>query len=166
MKNLKLIVCGSTASWVLDNIINATGGLHNRITKVIHLKPFTLGETDEYLKKRGIRLKPIQILELYMVMGGVPYYLNQIEKGRSATEIINNVCFTEDGLLFSEYGRLFRSLFKNADVHLKIIQEIVKKRNHISRQELINSGGFSSGGGFHDKTMELVSSGFIREYVP
>ena len=98
--------------------------------------------------------------------GGVPYYLNQIEKGRSATEIINSVCFTEDGLLFSEYDRLFPSLFKNADVHLKIVREVVKKRNHISKQELINSGGFSSGGGFHDKIMELVESGFIREYVP
>jgi AAA+ ATPase superfamily predicted ATPase len=166
LKNLKLIVCGSAASWVLDNIINATGGLHNRITRIIHLKPFSLGETEEYLKKRGVRLKPLQILELYMAMGGIPYYLNQIEKGKSATEIISRVCFTDDGLLFSEYDRLFRSLFKNAEVHLKIIQKIVKKGNHISKKELINSGGFSSGGGFHDKIMELVSSGFIREYVP
>ena len=166
IKNLKLIVCGSAASWVLDNIINATGGLHNRITKIIHLKHFDLGETNEYLKKRGIRLNLIQILELYMVMGGIPYYLNQIEKGKSATEIINSVCFTEDGLLFSEYDRLFPSLFKNADMHLKIISEIVKKRNHCTRQELINSAGLSSGGGFHDKIMELVSSGFIREFVP
>jgi AAA+ ATPase superfamily predicted ATPase len=166
VNNLKLIVCGSAASWVLDNIINATGGLHNRITNTIHLKHFSLGETDEYLKNRGIRLKPIQILELYMVMGGIPYYLNQIEKGKSATEIINTVCFTEDGLLFSEYDRLFRSLFKNADIHLKIIQKIVRKRNHILRQELINAGGFSSGGGLHDKIKELVSSGFIQEFVP
>lgn len=166
VKNLKLIVCGSAASWVLDNIINATGGLHNRITKVIHLKQFSLGETNEYLKKRSVRFKPLQILELYMVMGGIPYYLNQIEKGKSAAENINNVCFTEDGLLFSEYDRLFPSLFKNADIHLKIIREIVKKKNHISRQDLVNSGGFSSGGGFHDKVSELVSSGFIREYVP
>jgi AAA+ ATPase superfamily predicted ATPase len=166
LKNLKLIVCGSAASWVLDNIINATGGLHNRITRIIHLKPFSLGETEEYLKKRGVRLKPLQILELYMAMGGIPYYLNQIEKGKSATEIISRVCFTDDGLLFSEYDRLFRSLFKNAEVHLKIIQKIVKKGNHISKKELINSGGFSSGGGFRDKIMELVSSGFIREYVP
>jgi AAA+ ATPase superfamily predicted ATPase len=166
LKNLKLIVCGSAASWVLDNIINATGGLHNRITRIIHLKPFSLGETEEYLKKRGVRLKPQQILELYMAMGGIPYYLNQIEKGKSATEIISRVCFTDDGLLFSEYDRLFRSLFKNAEVHLKIIQKIVKKGNHISKKELINSGGFSSGGGFRDKIMELVSSGFIREYVP
>jgi hypothetical protein len=166
VNNLKLIVCGSAASWVLDNIINATGGLHNRITNTIHLKPFGLGETDEYLKIRGIRLKPIQILELYMVMGGIPYYLNQIEKGKSATEIINTVCFTEDGLLFSEYDRLFRSLFKKAEMHLKIIQKIAMKRNHISRQELINAGGFSSGGGLHDKIKELVSSGFIQEFVP
>lgn len=105
-------------------------------------------------------------MELYMVMGGIPYYLNQIEKGKSAAEIINKVCFTEDGLLFSEYDRVFRSLFKNSDVHLKIIQEIVKKRNHIMRQELINAGGFSSGGGFHDKIKELASSGFIQEFVP
>jgi AAA+ ATPase superfamily predicted ATPase len=85
--NLKLIVCGSAASWVIENLIQAKGGLHNRITATIHLQPFTLNESSRYLKSRGAQLKPLQILELYMAIGGIPHYLRQVEKGKSSTQI-------------------------------------------------------------------------------
>ncbi|ETR68115.1 MAG: hypothetical protein OMM_04753 [Candidatus Magnetoglobus multicellularis str. Araruama] len=145
---LKLIVCGSASSWILDKLINDKGGLHNRITKTIHLKPFLLKDTAIYLESKGVSLKPIQVLELYMVMGGIPFYLNQVDQGQSSTQIINSLCFQEDGLLFNEFHRLFRSLFDEADVHHKIIREIVKKGNNISRQTLLQSTGHTSGGGF------------------
>jgi len=164
--NLKLIVCGSASSWILDKLINDKGGLHNRITKIIHLKPFSLKDSVIYLESKGVTLKPIQRLELYMVMGGIPFYLNQVEQGQSSTQIINSLCFQEEGLLFNEFHRLFRSLFDEADVHHKIIREIVKKGNNISRQALLESTGHTSGGGFKKKLNELARSGFIKEFVP
>ncbi len=166
ISNLILVVCGSAASWVLEKLIHAKGGLHNRITDTIHLTPFSLGEADLYLKSRGINLKSMQVLELYMVMGGIPHYLRQVEKGKSATQIINSLCFHRDGFLFSEFGRLFKSLFDQPDVHNRIIRELVKKRNGISREELLKATGFSSGGTFQKRLLELEESGFIDIYVP
>jgi len=164
--NLILIVCGSAALWILEKLINAKGGLHNRITDTIHLHPFSLYETDLYLKSRGIRLKPMQTLELYMVMGGIPHYLRQIKKGKSSTQQINSLCFHKDGFLFSEFNRLFESLFDCSDIHNTIIREIAKKRNGISRNDLLTATGLSSGGTFKKRIMELKESGFIEEFVP
>ncbi len=164
--NLKLIVCGSAASWMLEKLIHSKGGLYNRVTDTIHLKPFNLGESDRFLKSRNINLKPMQILELYMVMGGIPYYLNQIEKGKSAAQLINDLCFNEDGLLFSEFNRLFESLFDSAEGHYNIIRQIAKKGNNIKRKELLESSIHRSGGGFKKKMDELKMSGFIKEIVP
>lgn len=164
--NLILIVCGSAASWILEKLIHAKGGLHNRITHTIHLKPFNLEEAALYLKSRGINLKPMQLLELYMVMGGVPHYLRQVEKGKSATQIIHSLCFKKDGFLFSEFDRLFKSLFDHSEVHNRIIREIVKKRNGTSREELLKATGFSSGGTFQKRLLELEESGFIDIFVP
>ncbi len=165
-KRLKLIVCGSAASWVIDKLIQAKGGLHNRITGTIHLQPFTLGESSRYLKSRGVKLKPLQILELYMAIGGVPHYLRLVEKGKSATQIINSLCFHKDGFLFTEFTRLFASLFDHADIHRKIIYEIAKKRNGILRGELLEAAGYKSGGTFNKRLQELRESGFIQEFIP
>ena len=96
---IKLIVCGSAVSWMLEKVIYAKGSLHNRITARIHLQPFSLKEVRDYLGYRGIRLNDMQVLELYMVMGGIPHYLRSVSKGLSAAQNINNICFQPEGLL-------------------------------------------------------------------
>ncbi len=166
IQNIKLVVCGSAASWMLDKLIHAKGGLYNRLTDVIHLKPFTLGESILYLSQKGIRLNDMQMLELYMVMGGIPHYLNQVKKGKSSAQNINTVCFDESELLFSEYNRLFDSLFDESEDHYRIIHEISKNGNSISRTDLLKKTGLTSGGGFKKKINELKMSGFVQEYVP
>jgi hypothetical protein len=78
---IKLIICGSASNWILRNIINNIGRLHNRATRVIHLKPFDLSQTKEYLEHRKIKLSNDEIVDLYMVIGGITFYLDQIMPG-------------------------------------------------------------------------------------
>lgn len=163
---LIFVVCGSAASWMLDNLINAKGGLHNRLTKTILLKPYNLKGVQQFLAYRNIHLNHKQILDLYMVFGGIPHYLKQVEKGKSALQIINKVCFQTDGLLYDEFDRLFRSLFSNAEDSLLIIKAISKSQYGISRENLIGSTGISSGGTLNKRLRELESAGFIQSYVP
>ena len=108
----------------------------------------------------------LQILELYMAIGGIPHYLRQVEKGKSSTQIINSLCFHKDGFLFTEFTRLFQSLFDHADIHNKIICEIGKKRNGILRADLLEATGYKSGGTFKKRLQELRESGFIQEFIP
>lgn len=103
---IRLIVCGSAASWIIKNIVNNTGGLHNRITAQLRLDPFSLIETKNYLKYLRINLNDKQILVLYMVMGGIPHYLKHIENGLSAAQNIDKLCFTKNGILFNEFNNI------------------------------------------------------------
>jgi AAA+ ATPase superfamily predicted ATPase len=166
LPNLKLIVCGSAASWILENLIHAKGGLHNRITKTILLEPFSLHETKIYLKKRGIHLNDKQLLDIYMVMGGVPHYLRQIQKGKSATQNINELCFHKDGLLYTEFKKLFKSLYDDSDTHLSIIREVAKHRYGIDRTQLLEKIKMQSGGTFNKRLSELEEAGFIQKFIP
>src|SRR5206468_4062282 len=93
LPNVKIILCGSAASWMLDKLINAKGGLHNRITRILLIEPFDLGNTKTFLHQRGIKLSNKSILDLYLAMGGIPYYLNQIKPGKSVIQNINDICF-------------------------------------------------------------------------
>jgi len=163
---LIFVVCGSAASWMLDNLINAKGGLHNRLTKIISLKAYNLKGVQQFLAYRNIHLSHKQILDIYMVFGGIPYYLKQVEKGKSALQIINKVFFQTDGLLYDEFDRLFRSLFSNAEENLLIIKAISKNQHGISREDLIKLTGISSGGTLNKRLRELDSAGFIQSYVP
>lgn len=166
MPNMILIACGSAASWMLENLIQAKGGLHNRLTRRILLEPFNLKDTKKFLKSRSIRLKNKHILDLYMVFGGIPYYLKEIEKGKTPVQIIDKTCFEKDGLLFSEFTYLFHSIFEMADTNLTIIKEISKKANGISREELIKATKISSGGTLNKRLDELEASGFIQSFMP
>jgi len=163
---IKLIVCGSAASWILEKVIYSKGGLHNRITARIHLLPFTLKEAQDYLKYRGIQLNEMQVLELYMVIGGIPYYLKSVSKGLSASQNINRICFQKEGLLLDEFDRLFASLFDRSDVHVDIIQALARNRKGLSREELLAKTSLSSGGTFKKRLMELEEAGFVAAFIP
>lgn len=164
--NLVVVICGSAASWMIENIINAKGGLHNRITRSIRLLPFTLPETKNYLQSLAVNLDNYQVLQLYMSLGGVPYYLKNVERGESATQAINRICFTQTGALREEFDNLYRSLFENADTHIKIVKALSKTPKGMTRQEIIDQIGLSSGGGTSAILNELEQSGFIQSAIP
>lgn len=166
MPNLLLVVCGSAASWMVDNLINAKGGLHNRLTKTILLEPFTLGETDEFLRSRSIKLTRKQVFELYMAIGGIPHYLNSVEKGKTAAENIGNMCFQKGELLFDEFPKLFRSLFDAAEINLRIIKMVAENRYGISRKKLLDAVDLKTGGTFNKRIEELEAAGFIQRFIP
>jgi AAA+ ATPase superfamily predicted ATPase len=165
-KRIKLIVCGSSASWIIDKIINNKGGLYNRLTWTIHLEPFNLSEAKEFLQSLNIKLNHKQILDLYMVFGGVPHYLNLLQKGLSAHQNINVLCFQKNGALVHEFDRLFSSLFNESDIYIKLVRVIAKYHYGIGQSELIKKAQVTDGGTTIKKLKELENAGFIAEFVP
>jgi AAA+ ATPase superfamily predicted ATPase len=164
--DIVLVVCGSAASWMLSKLINNKGGLHNRVTRRIRLLPFTLGETEAYFKIKNIVLDRYQVIQLYMAMGGIPFYLNEIMPGKSAFQEIDRLCFTEGGLLVSEYQNLYRSLFNSAERHMTIVEALSQKNKGMVRAEIIQTSGLSNGGNTTKALMELEESGFITRTHP
>lgn len=163
--NLKIIICGSAASWIIRNIINNRGGLHNRVTLRLPMAPFNLAETKAYLQSEGIGYDDFQTLEIYMCLGGIPYYLTMLDKSLSAAQNINQICFQKAGALVGEFQLLFASLFKNADIYTQLIRVIGTKRNGISREEIESKIKYK-GGTLTKQLTELEQIGFIISYTP
>lgn len=91
--NLMVVVCGSANSWILDNLINNHGGLYNRVTYEIKLSPFTLRESEEFYQNYNIRLSRYDIVQSYMILGGVPFYMGYFQSGKSLAQNIDNLFF-------------------------------------------------------------------------
>lgn len=163
---MKVVICGSAASWIIRNIIKDRGGLHNRVTQRIRLLPFTLAETEHFLHHQGVTLDRYQILQLYMAMGGIPQYLKQIKKGESAAQSINRLCFTTSGMLKTEFDDLYQSLFAHAENHEAIVRALSKKAKGMTRTEIIDACGFTTGGWTTELFDELEQSGFVTQYIP
>lgn len=149
---------------MLKKIIHNKGGLYNRLTEQIHLSQFTLKECEEYFIAKGISVNRTQILEYYMVLGGVPYYYNFISKGFSVAQNIDNMIFKSDAPLKDEFKYLFSSIFKKPEVYLKIIRALSKKKIGMTREEIIEVSKLTNSGDLSTKLEELESCGFIRKY--
>ncbi|HNQ67030.1 MAG TPA: ATP-binding protein [Bacteroidales bacterium] len=162
--DILLIVCGSATSWMITRLINNRGGLHNRITRRIKLLPFNLKETEEYLNYNGIKWNRHQIIESYMIFGGIPYYLSLIKKGKSLSQTVDDLFFKQNGILRDEYKNLYSSLFTNYESYEKIVEALGKKSKGLSREEILNHTGLSDGGGFSKMLEELEQCDFIRKY--
>jgi len=163
-RDVLLIVCGSAASWMINNLINNRGGLHNRVTHRIQLEPFTLGECEAFLQQKSANYNRYQIVQLYMALGGIPFYLDLVDPGKSVAQNINDLCFSPRGMLRNEFDNLYASLFKNAGKHIAIIEALAKNAKGLERGELLKRAKFSDGGSATKTLRELEESSFIKKY--
>ncbi len=164
--DILLVVCGSAASWMINNLINNKAGLHNRVTQRIRIKPFTLNECKAFMQSKSIALDHYQLVQLYMVLGGIPFYWEAVEKGLSASQNIDKLCFGANGFLLTEFDNLFRSLFDKAERHEAIVSALAKKGKGLTRDEISQESGLITGGSLTRLLDELEESGFIRRYIP
>ena len=160
-----VVICGSAASWMIRRVVNDKGSLHNRITHRITLQPFDLAETFAYLDARNIVAEPYQRLQLYMAFGGVPFYLSQLEPGRSAIEEVQRLLFDAHAPLLNEFDLLYRALFDQPERHLAVVEYLAAHPGGITRERLRQATGTPDGGALTRVLGELELSGFV-EYSP
>ena len=162
-KHFILVICGSATSWISQKILNDKGGLHNRVSEIIHLKPFRLYETRLFLESQKLRFTDQQIAKIYMALGGIPFYLEQIKKGESFAVAIERICFSTSGILKNEYSNLYESLFSNANVHLSIVQVLAEAPSGLSYHEILKKLKLPSSGSYTRAIEELLVSDFIMQ---
>lgn len=165
-RDIVLVTCGSAASWMINKLINHRGGLHNRVTTRIRLEPFTLKEAEMLLRVHNPAIDRYQVIQLYMVMGGIPFYLNEVSPEWSAVQNIEQICFASDGLLRSEFKNLFNALFSKAERHISIVKALSTKAKGLTRKEIITLTKLPNNGKTTKLLEELEESGFIRKYIP
>ena len=164
--DIKLVVCGSATSWMIDNLIHSRGGLHNRITHQIVLEPFTLNECETYFHAYGFSYSKKQIAECYMVMGGIPYYMSLMDKSKSVAQNIDQLFFASNASLRDEFNELYHALFKKANSHIQVVTALATKGKGLTRQEIVKAANVTDNGALSTVLEELEKCGFIRTYEP
>lgn len=147
-------------------IINDSGGLHNRVTEIIHLYPFTLSETYAFLQSKGLRYSYQETAKVYMALGGIPFYLENLRKGESFAIAIERICFSPTGILRNEYNNLYQALFNNAEIHQAIVAALATSQNGATHTEILQKTGMTNSGSYQRAIQELIISDFIIEVVP
>ena len=163
-ENLVVVVCGSATAWMVEHIDKNKGGLFNRQTCRLYLEPFTLSETEAYLLSRNFAWERYDIAECYMVMGGIPFYLSQLDSALSYTANIDNIFFRKRALLWDEFGHLYQTLFANSDQYIKVVEALSTKRIGLSRKEIAAKTKLPENGALSTILANLTSSGFARAY--
>lgn len=162
-EDVMLVVCGSAVSWISDELINGKGGLYDRVTAEIKLNPFTLRECEDFFRSRNIVLDRYDIIQSYMIFGGIPYYLNLFSSGKSLAQNVDELIFNKKGKLANEYDRLFASIFRNPDDAEKVMKLLSGKRAGYTREEILKETGIGNGGGFTKLLLSLIESDFIAK---
>ena len=161
-RDILLIVCGSATSWIVGNIIDNHGGLHNRTTGNIYLQQFSLAETEQFLKYKHIQWPRKMIAEAYMVFGGIPYYLNLLDKQLTLAANIDSLYFNTSGELHREYRQLYNSLFRNPEPYMKIIETLAKSKSGLTRTDIATATKLPQNGKLTQILEDLEQSNLIR----
>lgn len=164
-RDILLIVCGSATSWIIDNIVMNYGGLHNRLTRQIYLRPFCLRECEELCKSEKLGFTRRQVLEAYMALGGIPYYWSYMRRGESVAQNFDRMFFSEKGELTGEFDALYASLFRNPNPHLTIINTLAGKKSGMTRGEILDVSGMDDNATFVKAMKELEQCDFIRKFT-
>ena len=163
--DLIVVICGSAASYMVQNVVSNQGSLHARLTYKLHIKPFTLHETKAFLESKNIHWGHYHILHLYIAIGGIPHYLNKIEKGESVVQTIQRLCFDANGDLVNEFEEIFESLFTHSSSHISMVRALAQTNKGLTREGLIIQSNLHTGGSFTQALEELIASGFVSKYA-
>lgn len=162
--NLVFIVCGSATSWITKKILKNHGGLHNRADHRIFIHPFTLCETRQYLQSRGVVMGDKEIAECYMIMGGIPFYLKQIQRGKSLAQNIDEIFFCKNGRLEGEYDELYASLYNTPAPYLSVVEALGTKNRGLTKEEIVAVTGMQNNGHLKEVLDNLDRCDIIRRY--
>lgn len=164
--NLMVIVCGSANSWIMDKLINNHGGLYGRVTHEIKLEPFTLSECEACLLEKNVNFSRYDIVQAYMIFGGIPYYLNYIDRSMSLAQNVDALFFAKNAVLRNEYERLFASVFKNPDTVKRVVNFLATRSSGYTRKELVAGLGIANNSALTELLSALMASDFVVTYIP
>lgn len=162
--DMVLIVCGSATSWITRKILKNRGGLHNRVTQKLYIRPFTLAECKAYIRSRGLVMEDKEIAECYMIMGGIPYYLKSLRRGASLAQNIDEMFFAERGRLDDEFDALYNSLFEKSENYIKVVEALSTKNRGMTREEILQTTKLEMNGHFSKLLQNLIDCDFVRCY--
>ena len=162
--HLILVLCGSVSTWIEENIISSKA-FFGRISLFFKLEELPLFSCHELLLSKGFRGSIYEEMKVLGVMGGIPWYLEQIKAGLSANENIKELAFQKEGVLFNEFDAIFHDLFnKRSSIYRSIFELLANGALEINA--IAKGLKYASSGTLSEYLDDLIESGFItRDYT-
>jgi AAA+ ATPase superfamily predicted ATPase len=160
--NIILILCGSVSTWIETNIIKSTA-FFGRVSLHITLAPFSLSESYQFLKSIGVQASNYDIFRALSIMGGIPWYLENIQSEDTIDENIKRLCFTPNGLLTNEFNLIFHDLFdKRGTVYKDLV--LILSEGMRDYSQIRKSMNYPEGGGLTPYLNALIASGYATKH--
>ena len=142
-RDIMFVASGSSTSWMMDKLVENQGGLHGRITNNIYVRPFTLHEVEQYMQSRGATWDRYQLLQTYMIIGGIPFYYSLLNVKESLVQNVDRLFFRKNGELRTEFEELYSALFTNTDKYTTVVKLLNDKREGMTREEIEEKSGMN-----------------------
>lgn len=163
--DILLIVCASSTSWIFKRFLADKGGLFRRQSDVLNIKQFNLRECEEFAASRHLAMTRKNIMEAYMILGGIPYYWDEFLPMDTVASGVNRMFFGDSPTLDNEFQMLYRVAFEQPLPYVKVITALSEKGSGMLREEIIKTSGLSDGGTLSTILEDLEKSGFIRRFT-
>lgn len=154
-----LVFCGSVSTWIEENILKSTA-FFGRINLTISLDVLSIPESAEFLKKIGMQISDYDMYKLLSIVGGIPWYLEQFNPKLTVDNNIKQLAFEKNGLLITEFDRIFHDLFNGKGVvYKKILNSLKDGAKTLS--EIRQSIEFAHSGTLSQIMEHLIVAGFV-----
>lgn len=161
--DLLFVICGSATSWIIKNVLDNSGNLYHRVTSQIFLSPFTLAETELFFKDREFGWSREQIMEFYMVFGGLPFFMDLLNANESFRQNVDRLLFKPAALLKDETNRLLEATLSKSVAYGQVLELLAKRSYGMKKAECQKVSGIPTGT-FSRVVEDLEKCGYIVEY--
>ncbi|MGI6177589.1 MAG: ATP-binding protein [Eubacterium sp.] len=157
--NVMLVLCGSSITFMEEEVLGAKSPLFGRRTSQMDLAPFDYSYAARFVQDYTPEEKAI----VYGVTGGVAKYLSLFDPNRSLDENLVNQFFDPAGYLYEEPKNLLRQEFRDISLYYTILGVIARGETQLGK--ISGKAGFDT-----PKTAQalrkLESVRIVRKDVP
>ena len=125
---LKLVLCGSSISFMKEQVLSGDSPLYGRTTLVMEVKKFMLWEMKAY----NLNFSNEEIAILYSALGGIPRYLNMVDDSFSFKENLLNLFFNIGSILAGETDTLLNEEFKETARYSDVLSAIASGKSSLN----------------------------------
>lgn len=157
--NLFLILCGSSTSFMVGEVLSRKSPLFGRRTRSVCLNPFELEEVHKFFPQRSHH----EILETYACVGGIPKYLEVLQESTSLHQGLTKEAFSKNGYFLKETDFVLGEQLKETEHYYQVLAELAKQPLEIAQLQKtthIGSGQLA----YYVERLQLL--GFVDRFVP
>ncbi|MCD8328278.1 MAG: ATP-binding protein [Ruminococcus sp.] len=156
---LFLILCGSSMSYMEDNVLAYKAPLYGRRTAQLKINPFDFFEACQYFPNFSSLDKALA----YGIVGGTPQYLLQLDDKLSIEDNIKNTHLNPSSAIFEEPNNLIKQEVREPAIYNAIVTAIAtgcSKMNEISNKVGEDTSVCSS------YIKNLITLGIVKKETP